>query len=207
MNRLFHLREDAFHAGIIAPAPCAAAGPRRVAPRFLPGLATRGCRGRSYNGCTLNQVHKEFIMTARINFYAASSAAIQALSALEAAVNQLGLEPSLLELVKLRASQINGCAYCVDLHTTEARKAGETERRLHGVAVWRETPFFSERERAALAWTESLTQLSLTHAPDADYALIAAHFSDKEMVDLTLAISTINSWNRFAVGFRKQPAA
>ncbi|WP_296000669.1 carboxymuconolactone decarboxylase family protein [Rugamonas sp.] len=146
-------------------------------------------------------------MNARINFYASSADAIKALSALEAAVNQLGLEPSLLELVKLRASQLNGCAYCVDLHTTEASKAGETDRRLHGVAVWRETPFFTERERAALAWTESLTQLSLTHAPDADYALLAANFNAKEMVDLTLAISTINSWNRFAVGFRKMPAA
>src|SRR5471032_3201586 len=147
------------------------------------------------------------IMATRLNFYAASADAVKALSALETAVNKLGLEPSLLELVKLRASQLNGCAYCVDLHTTDARKASETDRRLHGVAVWRETPFFTARERAALAWTESLTQLSLTHAPDADYALIAANFTDKEMVDLTLAISTINSWNRFAVGFRKMPAA
>ena len=154
----------------------------------------------------LNHI-QEIIMTARINFYAASADAIKALSALEVAVSKLGLEPSLLELVKLRASQINGCAYCVDLHTTDARKAGESERRLHGVSVWRETPFFTPRERAALAWTEALTQLSLTHAPDADYALLAAQFNDKEMVDLTLAISTINSWNRFAVGFRKMPAA
>src|SRR5476651_2756018 len=146
-------------------------------------------------------------MNARANFYTASPDAMKAMMALETAVGKLGLEAPLLELVKLRASQINGCAFCVDTHTTDARKAGETERRLHGVAVWRETPFFTARERAALAWTESLTQLSLTHAPDADYALIAANFTDKEMVDLTLAISTINSWNRFAVGFRKMPAA
>jgi AhpD family alkylhydroperoxidase len=145
-------------------------------------------------------------MNARTDFYTASPDAVKALIALEVAVNKLGLEPSLLELVKLRASQLNGCAFCVDMHTTDARKAGETERRLHGVSVWRETPFFSARERAALAWTEALTQLSLTHAPDADYELVQAQFTPKEQVDLTLAISTINSWNRFAVGFRKMPA-
>jgi AhpD family alkylhydroperoxidase len=145
-------------------------------------------------------------MNARTDFYTASPDAVKALIALEVAVNKLGLEPPLLELVKLRASQLNGCAFCVDMHTTDARKAGETERRLHGVAVWRETPFFSARERAALAWTEALTQLSLTHAPDADYELMQAQFTPKEQVDLTLAISTINSWNRFAVGFRKMPA-
>ena len=146
-------------------------------------------------------------MSQRLNFYGASPEAIKALSALEVAVNQLGLEPSLMELIKLRASQINGCAFCVDMHSSDARKAGETERRLHGVSVWRETPFFTERERAALGWTEALTQLSLTHAPDADYEALKAQFNDKEMVDLTLAISTINAWNRFAVGFRKMPAA
>ncbi len=145
-------------------------------------------------------------MHARIDFYTASPYAIKALIALEVAVNKLGLEPSLLELVKLRASQINGCAFCVDMHTTDARKAGETERRLHGVSVWRETPFFSERERAALSWTEAMTQISLTHAPDADYELLKSQFTPKEQVDLTLAISTINSWNRFAIGFRKMPA-
>jgi AhpD family alkylhydroperoxidase len=144
-------------------------------------------------------------MNARIDFYTASPDAVKALIALEVAVNKLGLEPSLLELVKLRASQINGCAFCVDMHTTDARKAGETERRLHAVAVWRETPFFSARERAALAWTEALTQLSLSHAPDTDYELLQAQFTPKEQVDLTLAVSTINSWNRFAVGFRKTP--
>ena len=146
-------------------------------------------------------------MTARANFYTASPDAMKAMVALETAVGKLGLEPSLLELVKLRASQINGCAFCVDTHTTDARKAGETERRLHGVLVWRETPFFTPREQAALAWTEALTQVSTTHAPDADYELVKEHFSDKEQVDLTLAIITINAWNRFGVGFRKMPAA
>ncbi len=146
-------------------------------------------------------------MNARLNFYTASPEATKAMIALDGAVHKLGLELQLLELVKLRASQLNGCAYCVDLHTSEARKGGESDRRLHGVSVWRETPFFTQRERAALAWTESITQLSLTHAPDADYEELKAHFTDKEMVDLTLAISMINSWNRLAVGFRKQPAA
>jgi AhpD family alkylhydroperoxidase len=150
---------------------------------------------------------QENIMTPRTDFYTASPDAMKALIALEVAVNKLGLEPALLELVKLRASQVNGCAFCVDMHTSDARKAGETERRLYAVSVWRETPFFSERERAALAWTEALTQLSTTHAPDADYALVQAQFTPKEQVDLTLAIATINSWNRFGVGFRKMPVA
>ena len=145
-------------------------------------------------------------MSERLDFYTASPEAVKAQMAVEVAIGKMGLELSLLELIRLRSSQLNGCAFCVDMHTTDARKAGETERRLHAVAVWRETPFFSERERAALAWTEALTLLSTSHAPDADYALMKAHFSDKEMVNVTLAISSINSWNRLAVGFRKMPA-
>jgi AhpD family alkylhydroperoxidase len=143
----------------------------------------------------------------RINFYAASPDAMKAMLALESAVGKLGLEQPLIELVKLRASQLNGCAYCVDTHAADARQAGESERRLMGVSVWRETPFFTPRERAALAWTEALTLLADTHAPDADYAALAAEFSPAEQVNLTLAISTINAWNRFGVGFRKLPAA
>lgn len=146
-------------------------------------------------------------MQPRIDFYAASPDALKAMIALETAVTKLPLEKPLIELVKLRASQINGCAFCVDLHTADARKAGETERRLHAVSVWRETPFFTPRERAALAWTESLTLLSETHAPDEDYAQLSAEFDAKEMVDLTVAITTINAWNRLAVGFRKMPQA
>ena len=145
-------------------------------------------------------------MHARTDFYTASPDAMKAMVALEVAVSKLGLEPSLLELVKLRSSQINGCAFCVDMHTTDARKAGETDRRLHGVGVWRETPFFTPREQAALAWTEALTSIAATHAPDADYELLQAQFSPKEQVDLTLAINTINGWNRLGVGFRKIPA-
>lgn len=144
-------------------------------------------------------------MNKRIDYYSASKEAMQAMIGLERSVAKLGLEPQLVELIKLRASQINGCAFCVDLHTREAREAGETERRLYGVTVWRETPFFTERERAALAWTEALTLIAQTHAPDADYELLAAHFTPKEMTDLTLAIGTINVWNRIAVGFRKMP--
>jgi len=146
-------------------------------------------------------------MQPRIDFYPASPDALKAMMALEGAVSKLPLEKSLIELVKLRASQINGCAFCIDMHTTDALKGGETTRRLFAVTAWREAPFFSDRERAALAWTESLTELSQTHAPDDVYEYVAAQFSPKEMVDLTVAISTINSWNRLAVGFRKMPQA
>lgn len=146
-------------------------------------------------------------MQSRADFYTASPDAMKAMMALENAVSKLSLEKSLLELVKLRSSQINGCAFCIDMHTADAIKDGETPRRLFAVTAWREAPFFSERERAALLWTESLTQLSLTHAPDEDYEVVAAQFSPKELVDLTVAINTINGWNRLAVGFRKLPHA
>jgi AhpD family alkylhydroperoxidase len=144
-------------------------------------------------------------MNARVDFYSASKEAITALVALEKAGSGLGIDPRLLDLIKLRASQINGCAFCIDMHTSDARKAGESERRIATVSAWHETPFFSERERAALAWTESLTNVAQTHASDADYAVFASQFTPKEMADLTLAIVTINAWNRFAIGFRKMP--
>jgi AhpD family alkylhydroperoxidase len=144
-------------------------------------------------------------MEQRIDFYRASPEAIRALTALEAAIAKLGLDPALLDLVKLRASQINACAFCVDLHASDLRKRGETDRRLAALPVWRETPFFSERERAALAWTEALTLLAQTHAPDADYAQLREQFSERECVDLSLAIGVINTWNRLAVAFRKSP--
>ncbi|WP_395400138.1 carboxymuconolactone decarboxylase family protein [Pseudoduganella sp. UC29_106] len=143
----------------------------------------------------------------RINYYTSSPEAMKAMMALENATANLGLEKSLMELVKLRASQINGCAFCVDMHASDARKAGESERRLMGVSVWRETPFFTPRERAALAWTEALTLLPQTHAPDEDYAAISREFTPAEQVNLTLAIATINAWNRFGVGFRAVPKA
>ena len=146
-------------------------------------------------------------MKPRIDFYTASPDALKAMIALESAVSMLPLEKNLIELVKLRASQINGCAFCLDMHTADARKGGETERRLYTLSAWRETPFFTPRERAALTWTESPTLLSQTHVPDEDYEFASAQFTPKEMVDLTVAITTINAWNRLAVGFRKMPVA
>jgi AhpD family alkylhydroperoxidase len=124
---------------------------------------------------------------------------------LEHYVRRCGLEPALLELVKLRASQINGCAYCIDMHTKDARAHGETEQRLYALTAWRETPFFNDRERAALAWAEAVTEVAQAHAPDEVYESVHRHFSDKELVDLTLAVAAINSWNRLAISFRKVP--
>ncbi|MBW8845714.1 MAG: carboxymuconolactone decarboxylase family protein [Burkholderiales bacterium] len=142
--------------------------------------------------------------TPRIDFYSASPAAIKAMLTLEGSVTKLGLEPSLLELVKMRASQLNGCAFCLDMHSRDARKAGESERRLYVLPAWRETDLFTPREQAALAWTEALTLITQGHASDADYALARAEFSEAELTNLTLAIVTINAWNRFAIGFRSQ---
>ncbi len=146
-------------------------------------------------------------MEQRLNFYKASPDAAKALMALETALPRLSIEPLLVDLVKLRASQINGCAYCVDMHSRDARKKGETERRLYAVAVWRETPFFTPRERAAFAWTEALTRLAETHVPDEAYTELRSAFGEQESADLTLLIGTINIWNRFGVGFRLSPAA
>ena len=142
-----------------------------------------------------------------LDFYKASPEASKAMIAFSAATEKLGIEHSLLELVKLRASQINGCAFCIDMHSADARKAGETERRLYAVTAWRETPFFTPRERAALAWTEAVTRISTHGAPDDVYAALDAQFTQKEQMDLTLAISMINCWNRLAISFRKMPDA
>ena len=144
-------------------------------------------------------------MEQRLDFYKANPAAIKSLLGVEERIGKSALEKSLTELVRLRASQINGCAYCVDMHTSDARKGGETERRLATVVVWRETPFFTDRERAALEWTEALTLVSHDHVPDAVWQAVRPHFSDAELVDLTLLISAINAWNRFAISFRKLP--
>jgi AhpD family alkylhydroperoxidase len=144
-------------------------------------------------------------MEQRLDFYKANPAAIKALIGVEERIGKSALEKSLTELVRLRASQINGCAYCVDMHTTDARKGGETERRLATAVVWRETPFFTDRERAALEWTEALTLVSQEHVPDAVWNAVRPHFSDEELVDLTLLVSAINAWNRFAISFRKLP--
>jgi len=121
---------------------------------------------------------------------------------LERYARQCGLETSLLELVRLRASQMNGCAFCIDMHTKDARAEGETEQRLYMLNAWRESPFYSERERAALEWTEAVTLVSETHIPDAVYDLARRQFSEEEIVKLTLALVAINGWNRIAIGFR-----
>ena len=126
----------------------------------------------------------------------------KAMSALEDAIKASGLEHSLIELVKMRASQINGCAFCIHMHSTDARKAGETEMRLYMLNAWRESTLYTPRERAALAWTESLTLIAATGAPDKDYDLVKAEFKDAEQVNLTMLIGAINSWNRLAIGFR-----
>ena len=144
-------------------------------------------------------------MTTRLNPYAAGPELVKPLIDFANAVDAAGLEPSLMELVKIRASQINGCAVCLDMHARDARQAGETEERLFMLDAWRETRLFSPRERAALAWTEALTRLSETRAPDADYEAMAAQFSDAEQVNLTLLIGVINSFNRIGVGFRVAP--
>lgn len=131
----------------------------------------------------------------------------KAMSALETCVKQSGLESSLLELVKTRASQINHCAFCLDMHTKDARAHGETEQRLYTLSAWRETPFFTARERAALAWTEALTRVAETNVPDDVYDIARKHFTEKELVDLTLAVVAINGWNRLSVAFRKEPGS
>ena len=146
-------------------------------------------------------------MEPRLDLYKASPDAIRAMLAFSAATEKLSIEKPLLELVKLRASQINGCAFCVDMHSADARKGGETERRLYALSAWHETPFFTPRERAALAWTEAVTAIATSGAPDDVHAALAEQFTEKERMDLTLAIAMINSWNRLAIAFRKMPDA
>lgn len=144
-------------------------------------------------------------MQPRLNFTKISPGAYQAMGGLEMFVRKSKLEQPLLELVKMRASQINGCAYCLDMHSKDARAAGETEQRLYTLNAWRETPFFSDRERAALAWTEAVTLVSVDHVPEAVYEEARQCFSEEELVNLTLAIVAINGWNRLAIAFRAVP--
>jgi AhpD family alkylhydroperoxidase len=141
-------------------------------------------------------------MTNRLNPYTVAAEAMQPLMALEERFKAGSLGHSLVELVKTRASQINGCAYCLHMHTSDALKDGERPERLFLLDAWEESTMYTPRERAALAWTEALTRVSETHAPDADYEGLAPHFTPQEIVDLTLLIATINSWNRIAIGFR-----
>ncbi len=141
-------------------------------------------------------------MEARIDYKKASPGALVAMAKLEEYVKHSGLEPPLLELVKLRASQINGCAFCIDMHTKDARARGEMEQRLYTLQVWREMSIFSDRERAALAWTEAVTEIGKQGLPDGTYEAGRKHFTEKELVDLTLAVIAINGWNRLAISFR-----
>lgn len=143
----------------------------------------------------------------RIDYARVAPGALRAMYGLEQYARTSGLEVGLLELVKLRASYLNGCAYCVDMHTKDARLEGETEQRLYATPVWRETPFFTPRERAALAWTEAVTEVGRSGVPDAVFAEAREHFTEAELVNLTLAIIAINGWNRLAISFRAEPGS
>lgn len=146
-------------------------------------------------------------MTApRVNYAHVAPHTYKALLGLEKAMGESSLEKSLHELIKIRASQLNACAYCIDKHTSDAIALGETPRRIFALSAWHETPFFTDRERAALLWTETLTLLADKGAPEAIYKEVARLFDDRELTDLTFAIATINAWNRFGVGFAMQPA-
>lgn len=145
-------------------------------------------------------------MQPRLDFEKAAPALVRAMAALENGVRKNSrLEPALVELVKMRASQINGCAYCLDMHSKDARANGETEQRLYALNAWSETPFFTDRERAALAWTEAITLVSDGHVPDQVYEEARQRFTEEELVGLTMAIITINGWNRLCIGFRAVP--
>ncbi len=144
-------------------------------------------------------------MAARMDYAHAAPSAMRAMRGLETYLAGCSIEPALQDLVKLRASQINGCAYCVDMHSLDARARGETEQRLYALPVWRDTPFFNDRERAALLWTEKLTIISADQVPDSAYQEVRPHFTDQELADLTLVVATINAWNRFGISFRDEP--
>ena len=144
-------------------------------------------------------------MEPRLNYPTLASEPLKLMYAMEKYLGGCGLERTLLELVKIRASQINGCAYCIDMHTQDARAEGETERRIYALNAWRETPFYTDRERAALAWTEAVTRISDGGVPDALYEEARRHFSEMELVDLNWAVAAINAWNRVAISFRSVP--
>ncbi len=144
-------------------------------------------------------------MQSRIEYMEIAPEAMKTMYGLEKYLAACGLEPVLIDLIKLRASQINGCAYCIDMHTKDARARGESEQRLYELVAWRETPFYTERERAALAWTEAVTLIAVEHVPDEVYKQAREQFTEQELVNLTLALVAINGWNRFAISFRTVP--
>jgi alkylhydroperoxidase AhpD family core domain len=141
-------------------------------------------------------------MKPRMEFWKIAPDAYKAMLGLDGYLHGSGLAASLLELVKLRASQINGCAYCIDMHWKEARAAGESDQRLYGLDAWREAPYYDERERAALEWTEALTRITDGHVPDEVFEAVRPHFSERELVDITWAVAAINAWNRVAIAMR-----
>ena len=144
-------------------------------------------------------------MEPRINYMKVAADGFRAMRGLEDYLHKCGLEERLLHLVKLRASQINGCAYCLDMHWKDLRAAGEREQRLYSLDAWRECPYYTDRERAALEWTEAVTRIADGHTPDGVYALVRPHFTDKELSDLTLAVAAINAWNRLSIAGRLTP--
>jgi len=144
-------------------------------------------------------------MKPRLNYYPLAPESVKQLAAVSKTFDDFSISPALRALIEIRVSQLNGCAYCVDMHSRQARRLGELQRRLDALPVWRESPFFDERERAVLAWTEALTLVAATHAPDDLYEALGAHFSEKEVVELSLVIAVMNAWNRMGVGFRKVP--
>ncbi len=146
-------------------------------------------------------------MEERFSYTKSAPGAYKAMAGLEQYLNHCGLEESLLHLIKLRSSQINGCAYCLDMHWKDLRALGENEQRMYSLDAWRECPYYSDRERAALAWAEAVTLISNGHASDEVYELVHPHFTDKELADLTLAVATINAWNRLAISSRTKPGA
>ena len=143
-------------------------------------------------------------METRLDYQKAFSEGYQGMLHLEAIIRRSGLEASLYELVKIRASQLNGCAFCIDMHTKDARAKGETEQRIYALSAWHEAPFFTERERAALAWTEAITNIQQGHASEEAFAQARVQFGEEELVKLTYAITQINSWNRIAIAFRPE---
>ena len=144
-------------------------------------------------------------MKPRMEYWKVAPGGYKAMSSLEAYLRESGVDKRLLHMVKLRASQINGCAYCIDMHWKDARAAGESEQRLYGLDAWREAPYYTDRERAALEWTEALTRVTDGHVPDVVYDAVRGHFSEKELADLAWAVAAINAWNRLSISSRAEP--
>jgi AhpD family alkylhydroperoxidase len=174
----------------------------QLSPELLLNWLAARSGATSSNDCGTGDA---FIMQPRLDYRKAAPAALKAMQGLEEYLAHCSLEANLIHLLKMRASQINGCAYCIDMHSKDLRAAGETEQRIYALDAWRETPFFSDRERAALAWTEAVTLVSHDHVPDDVFAEARKNFNDSELMDLTLAVATINLWNRIAISFRAVP--